>query len=91
MIIFFNVLNECLVFSSVKQNCVCKYNIRKHKGRTSSVKMLTEYQEWSERVAFVIFIISLCFQRDNEAKKYPINLQDFVRILYARDVIYYFF
>lgn len=37
-----------------------------------------------------IYNISL-FSEDNEAKKYPINLQDFVRILYARDVIYYFF
>lgn len=42
---FFNVLNGCFVFSFVKQSCVCKHNILKHKGHTFLVKMLTEYQE----------------------------------------------
>lgn len=74
MIMVFNVLNGCLVFSFVKQSCVCKHNILKHKGHTFLVKMLTEYQEWSERVAFVIFNNISLSSEDNQAKMYPIIL-----------------
>lgn len=54
--------------------------------------MLTEYQEWSERAAFVIFNNISLSSDDNQAKMYQINLQDFVRwFLYARDVGVLFF
>lgn len=63
-----------LFFSCVKQSCVCKHNTEKNKGHTFLVKMLTEYQEWSEKGAFVIFHNISLSSEDNQAKMYQINL-----------------
>lgn len=65
---------NALFFPIVKQSCICKHNIQKHKGHTFFVKMLTEYQEWSERAAFVIFNNISLSSEDNQAKMYPVNL-----------------